>query len=181
MVSNLDYRIEERLNSHTLGGIVLLIIGVLGMGFPWLFSRAVIYLVGFVLVSAGLIFGFLYFTTLGESKVLITKSLILLFLGLISLLSPVLGLKILTAIAALFFLSAAITNFMLARSIRSQKGESAAILVGILCLMLDLWIVVGWQETSQFFIGLFLGLVLFVDGILFLVIGLKIRRGNWSI
>ncbi len=179
MESKLDYRIEDKINAHTVGGFILFLIGLFGIVFPLLFSWIIIYLVGFVLIIAGLLFGFLYFTTLGESKALAVRFVVLLILGFISILSPEFGLKIFTLILILFFLFAAITNFMLAKSISSQKGEGMAIFVGVLSLAIDLFIILSWQETSQFIIGLFVGFIFFLDGIVFMVVGLKINRGTW--
>ncbi len=176
-MSKLSYRIEERINSHHIGGIILLIIGIFAIIFPYLFSRAIIYLVGIALLLAGLSQGFIYFTHPEGRGALLLKSLILISLALVSFFSPVLGLKILTAVLMLFFFFAAITNFMLARSIKTQKGTGMAILVGILSLFLDLLLLLGWAETTQFFIGLFLGVLFIVDGALFLIVGEEERMG----
>ncbi len=170
-MSKLSYRIEERIKAHHIGGGLLIIIGALAVLLPYIFSRLIIYIVGFALIVSGLALGFLYFTNPERGKALMVKALVLLILGLLVTISPVLGLKILTAVLLLFFLFAGITSFMLARSIKSQKGATMAVFVGTLSLLLDVLLLLGWPESTQFFAGLFLGVILILDGFLFLLVG----------
>ncbi len=170
-MSKLDYKIEEKINTHTLAGIGLIIIGSISVIFPYFFTRAIVYIVGAVLLIAGFALGFLYLTTKGERKSVMVKGLGLMALGLMSLMCPVLGAKAFTIVLMLFFFFSAITNFILARSIKSQAGASAAILTGILSLLLDALIIMGWQETTQFFIGVFVGVLFIADGMVFILVG----------
>ncbi|ADD08695.1 DUF308 domain-containing protein [Candidatus Aciduliprofundum boonei] len=177
MISKLDYRIEDAINSHTITGIFLVLIGIFAVFFPLYFSFALIYVVGILLIILGLIGGFLYFTTLGKEKMRLIGAIVMITLGLIDLLSPILGLKIFTVIIILFFLFAAFTNFMLARSIKSQAGSWLAIGAGILTLIFDALLILGWKSYLSFvFIGLFVGVVLFMDGLVFLFQGYRIGK-----
>ncbi len=177
MVSKLDYKIDDRINAHTIAGIILMIIGVFAVFYPLYFSFTLIYIVGFLLIILGLIGGFIYFTTQGEDKMRLIGSLVMITLGLVDLLSPILGLKIFTVILIVFFLFAAFTNFMLARSIKSQAGAGLAILTGILTLIFDALLILGWRSYMSFvFIGLLIGVVLFMDGLIFLFQGYRIGK-----
>ena len=172
-MSNLDYRIEGRINRNVLAGIMLIIIGTLGILFPFKFSRAVVYIAGALMLIAGILMGFLYLSTQGKRKSYMLKALVLMTLGFIALMCPILGAKIFVGVLIVFFLFAGITNFILAKSIKNQPGYKAAIAVGILSLLLDVILIMGWQTTSQFFLGVFLGILLFSDGLVFLRMGKK--------
>jgi uncharacterized membrane protein HdeD (DUF308 family) len=177
MVSKLDYRIDDRVNAHTIAGVILIIIGTFAIFYPFYFSFTLIYVVGSLLIIIGLVGGFIYFITQGEYKMRLIGSLIMITLGLVDLISPILGLKIFTFILIVFFLFAAFTNFMLARSIKSQAGSGLAILTGILTLVFDALLILGWSSyTSFLFIGLLVGVVFLMDGLIFLFQGYKIGK-----
>jgi len=173
MVSKLDYRIEDKLNTHTLAGIILILIGLFAIFYPLYFAYSFIYVFGAFLIILGLIEGFLYLTTQGEDKMRIVGAIFMLSLGLLDIISPVLGLKALTSILILFFLFAAFSNFMLARSIKSQVGAGLAVLNGILTLIFDAFLILGWHSQLSFaFIGILIGVFLTIDGVIFLSQGL---------
>jgi len=174
-MNKLDYKIEGRINRNVLTGISFIILGAIALIFPFAFTRGVVYLVGAIMLGAGIIVGFSFFLSQGKGKIELVKSLVLMTFGFISLMFPILGAKIFVGILMLFFFFSAITNFMLARSIKRQPGYRSAIITGSLFLILDLILIMGWQVTTQFFLGVFLGILFISDGFVFIRIG-KARR-----
>jgi uncharacterized membrane protein HdeD (DUF308 family) len=174
-MNKLDYRIEGRINRNVLTGILFLILGIVAIIFPFKFTRGLVYLAGAVMLGAGIIVGFAFFLGQGKSKTMLLKSIVLMIFGFISLMCPILGAKIFVGILMLFFFFAAITNFILAKSIKGQPGYKSAIITGSLFLILDLILIFGWQLTTQFFMGIFLGVLFITDGLVFIRIG-KVKR-----
>ncbi len=169
MTSKLDYRINEKINPHTLAGTIMVLIGILAILNPIIFSYLMIYLIGIIFIIFGFIHGFVYFTTQGKYKLGLLESLVLIMLGFIDIISPFLGLEIFTAIAIIFFLFTAVSNFVLSRIIKSQMGSGIAILTGIFAIIAVVILVIGWPYVSYFFVGIFLGVVLIIDGIIFIM------------
>ncbi len=67
-------------------------------------------------------------------------------------------------------------NFALARQIYPMKGWGWMIFNGLVTFLLALLAAYGWPETSGIFLGVIVGISLFLDGAVFTRVGWALKK-----
>lgn len=147
-------------------GIVMIILGALAIIYPAMTSVGVTFLLGLVLVVAGVAQLVHAFGVRGWSGffwhllIAITYAVI----GVLLLTYPLGGLVTLTFLLAIYFLLSGIFKVVLSLSSRDTSGWGWMLTSGILSLILGVLVWTSWPVGSLWFIGLLVGIDLVLAG-----------------
>ena len=152
-------------------GAVFIILGLIGIIFPFALSIATVAFVSYLMIVAGLASG--YFTWISNKGDWLgwLKSLILFLTGIFILFYPISGIAAIGLMLVFYFFMDAFSGFALAFSMRGNKGWWIWLFNAFLSLLLGIIFMAGWPFSSTYLVGLFIGISLFFDGIAMLAGG----------
>lgn len=161
-----------------LTGVVMIIFGVIALASPLLAGMAVVYVIGGVLIVAGLFQLFQGFKLESFSSKLFS-----LIFGAIAILGgigviadPLLGLGILTWLIAFFFLVEGVWKIIASFSFRPASGWIAILLSGVLALVLGGLIFNNWPSSEAWAVGVLVGVDLLVTGASMVALAITVRQ-----
>ncbi len=70
----------------------------------------------------------------------------------------------------------AFASFALASSMKGQSGNWIVVLNGIVSMVLSFLFIIDWPHGSMIYVGLFVGISLFFDGIMLLSIANNVKK-----
>ena len=157
-------------STYQIGGIILLVLGILGMALPEISTHIFLWMVGALLILGGVMFFVAGFKG-GWLNFLI--GIVLLAVGALMFLYQSESLSAMTFILAAWFLLMGVVTIVFAFAAKSQiDGWWSPLITGILSFILGTLIYFQWPENSDWVIGLFIGIELFLDGMMLLVLSM---------
>jgi len=154
--------------SYQIGGIILLILGLIGMFLPEFASGMFLVLVAAILILGGIMFFIAGFHGGWLNYIL---GIILLAVGILMFVYPSHSLSAMTFLMGAWFLLMGIVQTIFAFAIKSEyNGWWSPLIVGVLSFILGILVFMGWPGNSDWIIGLFIGIELFLDGIMLLML-----------
>lgn len=174
---------HERLQaiSPRLGwlGLLLVVLGIAAIVFPEFSTLAATYLVGWVLLVAGVMLFFSSFWIHGTAPFFAANLFGLLSgaAGVFLLAHPVTGAITLTLILGMMFMFQGASELVFALEIRPAKSWVSMLLSGLASIVLAVIIILGWPGISSIALGLLLGINFLTTGLAYLFIyrGMKKR------
>lgn len=166
-----------------LWGVLLIILGMVAVGSPFLAAVAVNAVIAWLIVFAGVVHLIVAFHA-HRAGSLIWKLLVglaYLFFGGYLIVHPVAGVASLTLVLASLFLIEGILNIVLYTRMRSLGGSSWVLLDGIITLLLGLMIYTQWPSSSAWAIGTLVGASMVVSGITRVMMSLAVRKAAAAI
>jgi len=160
-------------------GVLLIILGVLAIGSPFLAAVAVTAFISWLIVLAGVVHLTVAFHT-REAGSLIWRLLVglaYIVFGVYLIAHPALGVVSLTLVLASLFLVEGIFNIVLFFKVRSFQGSSWLLLDGIITLLLGGMIYAQWPSSSAWAIGTLVGVSMIMSGVTRLMLSLAVRKG----
>lgn len=158
-------------------GVLLAVLGVAGIFLPGLMSLAIEIFLGWWMIAGGIFWGYFTYQLHSSSFISWLKPLILIAGGLLLLVYPVSGIAALILLISFYLITDAFSSFGLAMERRPLPGWFWMILNGVISLTLAMLILVGWPATSVYYLGLFVGISLFFDGMALFMLGAALREG----
>ena len=159
-------------------GILLLILGTLGFFLPGLMSLATSTFIAYWLVMGGVFWGIHSIRHNPKNLFNWLKPAILVGSGVFMLLNPQASIEALAFWLAIYLLLDMAGNFVLAFNIRPATGWLWMVFNGIISLVLALMILLNWPAISAWFVGLYVGLSLIMDGVALLGIHFAVKGGS---
>lgn len=161
-------------------GIVLLVLGVLALGYVFTATLVSVLFIGAMMVIAGLgqlahawrvkrAGGFLFWSASG---------LFYLAAGLFAMFNPIQGASMLTLLLGAMLIAVGFLRIWLWFSNRGQRGWGWLGLSGVLTLAIGLLIAANWPANSLWILGLLLAVDLLFQGWSALLLGLILRQGR---
>jgi len=159
-------------------GIVLIILGMVAIVFPWFASLAVITFAGWLLViGAFFIFGSAFtIHDAGGTIVRILWAIVALIAGIILLVNTDGSIGFLTLILAIYFILSGLMKLVVAGNNRGQSGAGLLAVNAILSLIIGLIIIVDISNTKDWAIGLLLGIDFVFAGFTLIMIGSSAKQ-----
>jgi uncharacterized membrane protein HdeD (DUF308 family) len=156
--------------------MLMIVAGILAIASPLAAGIAINVLVAWLLVFSGCVhLVFAWYTrsggVLGESLL----GILYIFIGVYLLMHPVAGLKALTIALAIYLLLEAILEFMLGFRLRPLPGSGWLLFDGIITLVLALMIWRSWPSSSEWAIGILVGVSMLFSGASRLALSLAAR------
>jgi len=161
-----------------LWGVLLIILGMVAVGSPYLAAIAVNALLAWLIVMAGVVHLILAFYA-HRAGSLIWKLLVGLAyvcFGVYLILYPALGVASLTLLLASLFLVEGVLDIVLFFNMRSLGGSSWVLVDGIITLLLGLMIYLQWPSSSAWAIGTLVGVSLIISGVTRVMLSLAVRK-----
>lgn len=161
-------------------GVVLVILGVLAIGSPFLAAIAVDVAIAWLIVFAGIIHIVIAFHSHGAGSVIwkLLVGLAYLAFGTYLIFRPLLGIASLTLLLAALFVIEGILNVIMYFKMRPQHGSVWVLIDGIITLFLGGIIYAQWPLSSAWAIGLVVGISMMVSGMALIAMSWAIRRAT---
>ena len=157
--------------SYQITGILLLILGIIGIVFPYFASTMIVWIIAFLLLFGGIVFFIIGLKGGKGSWAGILLGVIVLAIGIIIFAYPQHTLSVITVIMGIFFIIDGIALLLLAYAVRPRDGWWAPAISGFISLILGLLIFVEWPSNSEWIIGMFVGINLLLEGISLMLVG----------
>jgi uncharacterized membrane protein HdeD (DUF308 family) len=150
-----------------LWGALLIVLGILAIGAPFLAAVAVSVVISWLIIFAGIVHIVLAFHAHGAGSVIwkLLVGIAYLFFGGYMIFHPVLSVTSLTLVLAALFVIEGILDFVLYARMRPLHGSAWVLIDGIITLLLGALIYMQWPSSSLWAIGLLVGISLMISGI----------------
>lgn len=161
-----DASVGRSAGGTTAGGIVLIILGVVALACPLVSGVAIEYLVGGVLLVAGLaqLFHVGKAKSAGAGVSAVIGGLLAAVAGILMILHPLAGLGFLTLLMAAYFIVAGIASIVLWPQVRGRRGAGWLLFQGLLSVVLGGLIWMQWPLSGAWAVGTLFGIQLIFIG-----------------
>src|SRR3974390_2892071 len=148
-------------------GVVYVIAGFFALGSMMLATVASVFVVGIMMIIAGVAEVFNAFQIKSWGKFLIWALLGLLYIvaGFITFENPVFAAVVLTLLLGASLVASGVVRLFLAFNMKREAPWVLVALSGVITLLLGLLILARWPINSVYILGLFLGIDLIVAGV----------------
>ncbi|MGR9101141.1 MAG: HdeD family acid-resistance protein [Gammaproteobacteria bacterium] len=175
---NIEVVVDVKLGRGlTVAGYVLIIIGILGMFLPNVLTVAISVLIAGLLISAGVVVGMVTWTNYSADWLAWLKPFVLIVLGLLILFHPAVAAATLGLVLVVYFLFDGFASIGFSARIRPGRGWGWMLFNGVLSLFLGAILLMGWPFNAVWMVGLIIGVSLFFDGVVLLMLGNAASRG----
>ncbi len=164
-------------------GVLLIVIGMLAVGSPFVAAVAVNIVLAWLIVVAGLVHVVLAFHAHGAGSVVwkLLVGVVYVFFGVYLIMHPVLAVASLTLVLASLFLIEGILDIALFFRMRPLRGSGWVLTDGIVTLLLGLLIYLQWPSSSVWAIGTLVGVSMIISGVARVMLSLAVRKTSDTI
>ena len=167
---NINKNIVDNFKKHAkISGVVFILLGIVGIVFPPVLTLTTVMIVSAVMLVAGFSAAAMTLKSKRHDWAGWLKSFILVLAALYMLFYPAGGAAALGLILSIYFFMDSFASFGLAFSLRPQKIWLAWLFNAVVSAVLGMIFVIGWPFSSIYFIGIFVGISLTMDGIALLL------------
>ena len=159
-------------------GLLALLLGIIALAYPVGIGKFSTVLIGVFLVLAGiirLIFTIVSFS-LGAILMRYLYAILMIIAGIWIIANPDAGLVVLTMIMAIYFIVDGITAIGYSLSLWPIGSSLYLLISGITGLILGVLIFFHWPESSNYALGIYLGIKLIIDGAMLSLTAYTIRK-----
>jgi len=168
-----DHEFAKRFRKFSLiAGMLLIVVGIAGAVLPQIMSLVVSAFLGWLLITGGVLTGYLAFLGRGRSMIAFLKPVLLVTTGILFIFYPLAGLAALALLLTIYLLLDAFGGFGLAYDLYPMRGWGWMAFNGLMSFVLALVLFIGWPLTSPLMVGLFVGISLFFDGLALVTLGI---------
>jgi uncharacterized membrane protein HdeD (DUF308 family) len=159
-------------------GVVYIIAGIIALGSVVLATVATVFVVGIMMVIAGVaeVVNAFQIKTWGRFLLWLLLGALYIVAGFITFENPLLAAAILTLFLGIALIASGIMRIVLAFSMQAVMPWIWVLLSGIITLLLGLVVVAHWPVSSLYILGIFLGVDLVLAGASWIGIGLGLKR-----
>lgn len=160
-------------------GVVYVIAGFIALGSVMMATVASVFVVGVMMIVAGIAEIINAFQLKGWGKFLIWALLgvLYIFAGFVTLENPLLAAALLTLILGAALIASGLVRIFLAFSMKRESPWIWVLLSSVVTLLLGLLILAHWPISSVYVLGIFLGVDLVMAGAAWIGLGFALRRG----
>lgn len=171
-------QIQKHRNLILFEGILILILGLLAIALPTLFTLKIALILGVLLLIIGFVKVFTSFKTKEVPGFLYSLLIGLLYIvvGALMLRNPIAGVLTLTFLLICFFIIDGVAKIFLGFTMRNLPNWGWIIFSGVLSLIMAGIIFGGWPETALWVIGLLLGINFVFYGISLISLALSLKK-----
>jgi len=159
-------QVRKRSFWYLLEGVLMMIVGVMAIIFPFISSLAVTFVLGWFLIIGGVMQGV---SLIGESRVpdfwlRALLALLGIFIGYLLLSRPGDGLLTITILLIVYFMISGISRVMLALMMRPHSSWGWVLASGVVGILLSIWLWSAMPVTAVWLLGLLVGINLISQG-----------------
>jgi uncharacterized membrane protein HdeD (DUF308 family) len=159
-------------------GIVYAIAGVIALSSIVFATVASVFVVGVMMLIAGVaeVFNAFQVKTWGKFLLWLLLGALYIFAGFVTFENPLLAAAVLTLLLGFSLLASGVMRIVLAFSMKDEMPWIWVAASGVITLLLGLIILAHWPVSSLYILGLFLGIDLIIAGVGWIGIGLGLKR-----
>ncbi|WP_254862031.1 HdeD family acid-resistance protein [Halovivax gelatinilyticus] len=175
-----EAQLESNWRTLALAGIVVGLLGILAISFPFATGLSITYGIGLLLILSGIVHGGHALTVRGWRGQLwqLVVGVVSVVAGLVIVANPVLGLASLTLLAAAYLLADGVAELWLSSRLESRSGRWSVALSGFLSAVLAGLLLAGFPADSAWAIGVLVGVSLLLTGLSMVVVSSDGRRAS---
>jgi uncharacterized membrane protein HdeD (DUF308 family) len=161
----------------TFFGVIAIILGILSMMMPGLTGVSVVYLLGVIVLVAGIVRMIWAFQagSLGRGLLMFAIGLLTLLAGFALLAHPLFASGVLTIMLAVYFILDGIGEIAAGIKVRPADGWGWLLFGGIVSILLGLMIWRQFPLSGLWAVGILLGIKLFFIGLIMVTAGSAVR------
>jgi uncharacterized membrane protein HdeD (DUF308 family) len=161
-------------------GIVYLLAGFVALGSVAMATVASVFVVGVMMIIAGVaeMFSAFQFKSWGKFLLWVLLGALYIIAGFVTFENPLLAAALLTLILGVSLVASGIMRIILAFSMKQETPWIWILLSGVITLLLGLLILAHWPFSSLYVLGLFLGIDLIMAGAGWIGLGVGLHRGR---
>ncbi len=165
-------------NRFLLMGLVLSVLGVVSIASPAVAGTAVVYVIGGMLLLAGVFQVFAAWRSEGWSDKIVPSiiGVLTILAGSSVLAHPLLGMATLALMLSVVFIVEGVWKIVASFSYRPAPGWLAILASGAIALVLGVMIWRQWPLSGLWAVGILVGVDLLSTGISFIVLAMTIRK-----
>jgi uncharacterized membrane protein HdeD (DUF308 family) len=159
-------------------GVVYVIAGLIALGSIVTATIATVFVVGIMMLIAGVAEVFLAFQikTWGRFLLWLLLGALYIVAGFLTFDNPLLAAALLTLLLGVALIASGIMRIVLAFSMKEGMPWIWVVVSGVITLLLGLIILAHWPVSSLYILGLFLGIDLIFAGAGWIAVGFGLRR-----
>ena len=159
-------------------GVVYVIAGLIALGSVVFATVVTVYIVGIMMLIAGVAEVFNAFQIKSWGKFLLWLLLGVLYIvaGFVTFENPLLAAALLTLVLGASLVASGVMRIVLAFSMKEGTPWGWVVLSGVITLLLGLVILVHWPVSGLYILGLFLGIDLVFAGVCWIGVGLGLKK-----
>jgi len=164
-------------------GLLAFILGIIAIAYPAGIGKFTAVVIGVFLVLGGIFrlsFAIVSFS-MGSMILRYLYAILMIIAGIWIISNPDTGLAALTMVMAVYFIIDGITEIGYSFSLMPIGGGAFMLLSGIAGLILGGLIFFHWPESSNYALGIYLGIKLIIDGAMLSLTAYKVRKSAGSI
>lgn len=166
----MDSQVAEKLKKYSKTiGIIFIILGLIGIVYPFIMSLTTLYFVAYIALFAGISLAIFTYSTNKKEWAGWFKSFVLILFALLMIFYPIVGVETLIILFAVYFFMDAFSSFGLAFSQKTHKLWFVWLLNAIFSLALGIIFIVASPSTSIVLVGVYVGISLLFDGMALLM------------
>ena len=161
--------IDVGIKSYKMLGLVLVVLGIVGILFPLFVGGMIVFLIAFsLIIMGGMYVGMAIY---GDAQKGMTwfKAIVFLIIGFLVIIYPYHALAGLALIMAILFFAGGLLAIVMIFMVDEGKGMLA--LNALFGFILGILLLIGWPESSEWVVGMFLGIYLLLEGITMMALG----------
>jgi uncharacterized membrane protein HdeD (DUF308 family) len=158
-------------------GVVFVIVGIIALGSVVMATAASVFVVGIMMVIAGVaeIFHAFQVKTWGKFLLWLALGALYVLAGIVTFSNPLLAAVVLTLLLGVSLVVSGIMRIILAFGMKEGTPWIWVVLSGVITLILGLIILARWPVSSLYVLGIFLGIDLVFAGASWIAIGLGLK------
>jgi len=159
-------------------GVVYIIAGVIALGSVVMATIVTVFVVGIMMLIAGVaeVFHAFQIKTWGKFLLWLLLGALYIIAGFLTFENPLLAAALLTLLLGIALIASGIMRIWLAFSIKGGMPWIWVVVSGVITLLLGLIILAHWPVSSLYILGLFLGIDLIFAGAGWLAVGFGLAR-----
>ncbi len=159
-------------------GLLALLLGIVAVVFPAGIGKFTTVVIGVFLILGGIFrlsFAIVSFS-MGSMILRYLYAILMIIAGIWILSNPDTGLELLTMVMAIYFIVDGFTEIAYSFSLMPVGGGAYMLLSGIAGLILGILIFSHWPESSNYALGIYLGIKLMIDGAMLSLTAYTVRK-----
>ena len=161
--------IDTSIRFYKMLGLVLIILGIVGMFFPLFVGGIIVFLIAFSLILVGGMYVGAAIYGADRKGTTWLKAIIFLAIGILVIVYPYAALATLALLMAILFIGGGILSLVLILMV--DDGKAMLAINGIISLILGALLLIGWPDSSEWTVGLFVGIYLLMEGLTMISVG----------
>lgn len=167
-----EHALKKMRTTSMIVGALLFLTGIAGAVAPQVLSLVVAVFLGWLLIVAGILTGYLAFLSRGRSMIAWLKPVLLILIGSLFLFYPVAGVATMAILLTVYLLLDALGSLGLAHDLYPLRGWGWMSVNGIMSLLLAGILMFAWPAKTAILVGLYIGISLAFDGLALFLLGL---------